>query len=198
MVIIWSTADRFRLMDVYTIRESMYRISSVVWTEDVLDLKKQFIFWSSVSSLIRKNFPDFWIWCLIWRSLAVVLSAMLLWREPMPILWMPCSVVFWLSIHMMTIRKIFLLKMYFVSLWNWLQSFLKLPYILTMHIAISERMIPYLSVIRRRGFLLPRTFFLCFARMENTQNWKQKFWILHWSCMLSMVAVITPLSPLMW
>lgn len=56
---------------------------------------------------------------------------------------------------------------------------LKLPYILTMHIAISERMIPYLSVIRRRGFLLPRTFFLCFARMENTQNWKQKFWILH-------------------
>ena len=43
----------------------------------------------------------------------------------------------------------------------------------------SERMIPYLSVIRRRGFLLPRTFFLCFARMENTQNWKQKFWILH-------------------
>ena len=25
-----STADRFRLMDVYTIRESMYRISSVV------------------------------------------------------------------------------------------------------------------------------------------------------------------------
>ena len=56
---------------------------------------------------------------------------------------------------------------------------LKLPYILTMHIAISERMIPYLSVIRRRGFLSPRTFFLCFARMENTQNWKQKFWILH-------------------
>ena len=51
--------------------------------------------------------------------------------------------------------------------------------IITMHIAISERMIPYLSVIRRRGFLLPRTFFLCFARMENTQNWKQKFWILH-------------------
>ena len=30
MVIILSTADRFRLMDVYTIRESMYRISSVV------------------------------------------------------------------------------------------------------------------------------------------------------------------------
>ena len=51
--------------------------------------------------------------------------------------------------------------------------------LLTMHIAISERMIPYLSVIRRKGFLLPRTFFLCFARMENTQNWKQKFWISH-------------------
>ena len=56
---------------------------------------------------------------------------------------------------------------------------LKLPLYSYMHIAISERMIPYLSVIRRRGFLLPRTFFLCFARMENTQNWKQKFWILH-------------------
>ena len=63
-----------------------------------------------------------------------------------------------------------------------LELIAKLPEIAvysSMHIAISERMIPYLSVIHRRGFLLPRTFFLCFARMENTQNWKQKFWILH-------------------
>ena len=31
----------------------------------------------------------------------------------------------------------------------------------------------------QKGLSLARTFFLCFARMENTQNWKQKFWILH-------------------
>ena len=57
---------------------------------------------------------------------------------------------------------------------------LKLPYILTMHIAISERMIPYLSVNPQKGLSLAENILLMLRPDgKYDRNWKQKFWILH-------------------